>query len=128
MKTFSSFIFQPFEYTYKRVVNGFVLVLVIALRPPTAEHIRGGWLHYTDTSEPVDGNGAQNIVTVLSGFEPVTFRSLAHELSNRAHMVLYCIVLYYIVLYCIVLLRLLSPPLPKPSLCTFCSCSLSDEM
>jgi hypothetical protein len=44
--------------------------------------------HCTDTSEPDDGNGAQNMVTVQSGFEPATFRSLAHELTNccdRAH-------------------------------------------
>jgi hypothetical protein len=27
----------------------------IALRPQTPKHIRGGWSHYTDTSEPVDG-------------------------------------------------------------------------
>jgi hypothetical protein len=25
--------------------------LVIALRPQTPKHIRGGWSHYTDTSE-----------------------------------------------------------------------------
>jgi hypothetical protein len=31
--------------------------LVIALRPQTPRHIRGGWSHYTDTSEPVDGVG-----------------------------------------------------------------------
>jgi hypothetical protein len=32
--------------------------LVIALCPQTLRHIRGGWLHlYTNTSEPVDGNG-----------------------------------------------------------------------
>jgi hypothetical protein len=29
--------------------------LVIASRPQTPEHIRGGWSHYTDTSESVDG-------------------------------------------------------------------------
>jgi hypothetical protein len=29
--------------------------LVIALRPQTPKQIRGGWSHYTDTSEPVDG-------------------------------------------------------------------------
>jgi hypothetical protein len=40
----------------------------IALRPHTPKHIRGGWSHYTDTSEPVDGNGAQNMVTIQSGF------------------------------------------------------------
>jgi hypothetical protein len=28
--------------------------LVFALRPQTPKHIRGGWSHYTDTSEPVD--------------------------------------------------------------------------
>jgi hypothetical protein len=28
--------------------------LVIALRPQTPKHIRCGWSHYTDTSEPVD--------------------------------------------------------------------------
>jgi hypothetical protein len=33
----------------------FGLVLVIALRPQTPKHIRAGWSHYTDTSEPVDG-------------------------------------------------------------------------
>jgi predicted cupin superfamily sugar epimerase len=75
--------------------------LVTALRPQTPKHIRGGWSHYTNTSEPaVDGNGAHNMVTVQSGFrtsEPVhgkkaqnmvtvqpgfklaTFRSLAHR-------------------------------------------------
>jgi hypothetical protein len=64
------------------------MVFVIAVCPQTSEHIRGGWSHYTDTSETVDGNGAQNMVTVQSGFEPANFRSLAHELtncSNRAH-------------------------------------------
>jgi hypothetical protein len=63
---------------------GLVLVwfLVIALRPQTLKHIRGGWSHNTDTSKRVHGNGAQNMVTVQSGFEPTTFRSLAHELTN----------------------------------------------
>jgi hypothetical protein len=42
--------------------------LVIALDPQTPKHIRGGWSHYTNTSEPVDSNGAQNKVTVQSGF------------------------------------------------------------
>jgi hypothetical protein len=46
--------------------------LVIALRPQTPKHIRGGWSQYddisTDTSKPVDGNGAQNMVTVQSEF------------------------------------------------------------
>jgi hypothetical protein len=55
---------------------------VIALRPQTPKHIRGAWSHYTNTSEPVEGNGAQNMVIVQSGFEQATFRSLAHELTN----------------------------------------------
>jgi hypothetical protein len=33
----------------------FGLVLVVALRPQTPKHFRGGWSHYTDSSEPVDG-------------------------------------------------------------------------
>jgi hypothetical protein len=47
-----------------------ILGLVIALRPLTPKHVRGGRSHYTDTSEPVDGNGhgAQIMVTVQSGF------------------------------------------------------------
>jgi hypothetical protein len=32
------------------------------------KHIRGGWSHYTDTSEPADAYGAENMVTVQSGF------------------------------------------------------------
>jgi hypothetical protein len=31
------------------------LVIVVVLRPQTPKHITGGWSHYTDTSEPVDG-------------------------------------------------------------------------
>jgi hypothetical protein len=42
--------------------------LVIALHPHTSKHVWGGWSHYTDTCEPVDGDGAQNMVTVQSGF------------------------------------------------------------
>jgi hypothetical protein len=40
----------------------------IQIRSQTPKHVRGGWSHYTDTSEPVDGNGAQTMVTVQSGF------------------------------------------------------------
>jgi hypothetical protein len=47
--------------------------LVIALRPQAPESIRGGWSHFTDASEPVDGNGAQNMISVQSGFEPAIF-------------------------------------------------------
>jgi hypothetical protein len=63
---------------------GLVWLLLYAHR---RRSILGGVGVVTDTSEPVDGNGAQNMVTVQSGFEPATFRSLAHELfncSNRA--------------------------------------------
>ena len=34
-----------------------LLLLVEALRPQTLQCIRGGWSHYTDTSEPVVGCG-----------------------------------------------------------------------
>jgi hypothetical protein len=40
--------------------------LVIALRPQTPKHIRGGWSHYTDTSEPVDGGVLWTTRTILS--------------------------------------------------------------
>jgi hypothetical protein len=45
-------------------VGYWVWVLFYAWRPQTPKHIRSGWSHYTDTSDPVDVNGAQNIVTV----------------------------------------------------------------
>jgi hypothetical protein len=35
--------------------GGWLVGLVIALRPQIPKQIRGGWSHYTDTSEPVDG-------------------------------------------------------------------------
>jgi hypothetical protein len=41
---------------------------MVALRPHTPKHIRGGWSQYTDTSERVVGYGAQNMVLVQSGF------------------------------------------------------------
>jgi hypothetical protein len=35
---------------------------VIALRPQTPKHTRGGWSYYTDASEPVDGGvGTQQL-------------------------------------------------------------------
>jgi hypothetical protein len=40
--------------------------LVFALRPQTPKHIRGGWSHYTDTSEPVDGGVLWTTRTILS--------------------------------------------------------------
>jgi hypothetical protein len=42
------------------LIRGTLKSLVIALRPQTPKHIRGGWSHYTDTSKPVAGNGAHN--------------------------------------------------------------------
>jgi hypothetical protein len=69
----------------RKGVSRFGLVLVIALRPQTPKHIKDGWSHFTDTNEPVNGNGAQNMVTVQSWIEPATFRSLAHELTNCAN-------------------------------------------
>jgi hypothetical protein len=39
---------------------------VFALLPQTSKHIRGGWSHYADTSEPVVGYGANNVFIVPS--------------------------------------------------------------
>jgi hypothetical protein len=50
--------------------------LVIVLRLQTLKHIKGGWSHYTDTSEPVNGNGAKNMVMVLSGFRTINLNWL----------------------------------------------------
>jgi hypothetical protein len=33
----------------------FIFFFVIALCPQTPNHIMGDWLHFTDTSKPVDG-------------------------------------------------------------------------
>jgi hypothetical protein len=59
---------------------------MVTLRPQTPKHIRGGWSHYTETSEPVDGNGAQNMSN--PGFEQGTLQSLAEltNCANRAHL------------------------------------------
>jgi hypothetical protein len=45
--------------------NKFVdLVLIIVLRRQTPKAmLGGGWLHFTDTSEPVVGYGANNMVS-----------------------------------------------------------------
>jgi hypothetical protein len=39
----------------------------LALRPRTLKHVRGGWPHYKNTSEPVASYGANIIVTVQFG-------------------------------------------------------------
>jgi hypothetical protein len=65
---------------------------------------RGGWSHYTDTSETVDGNGAQNMVTVQSGFQtkdllitgpmrsPTALTGPTEEWrDSRALLMLYCV-------------------------------------
>jgi hypothetical protein len=41
---------------------------VIGLRSQTPKHIRGGWSHYTDTSEPVDGRVGTRVVWHALGF------------------------------------------------------------
>jgi hypothetical protein len=38
--------------------------LLIALRPQTPKHIKGGWSNYTDTSELINGNVGQDMVSV----------------------------------------------------------------
>jgi hypothetical protein len=48
---------EQLHFALTFLVDG--LVWVIALRPQTPKHIRSGLSNYTDTSEPVDGNGAQ---------------------------------------------------------------------
>jgi hypothetical protein len=40
-------------------------MLDFASRPQTLNHIRGGWSHYTDNSEPVVGYGAKNMNILL---------------------------------------------------------------
>jgi hypothetical protein len=62
--------------------------LVIALRPQTPKHIRGGWSHYTDTSEPIEVMGLKIWSLSNPGFDPATFRSLvphANHCANRAY-------------------------------------------
>jgi hypothetical protein len=56
---------------------------MVALRPHTPKHISwGGWSHYTDTSELVDGYGAQN--KIYNDFNTNT-----HALTIRPHMVIF---------------------------------------
>jgi hypothetical protein len=73
--------------------------LVVALRTHTPKHIKGGWSHYTDTTEPVDVMGLKIWSLSNPGFEPATFRSVAHELtncSNRVHRVGWALYLSYL--------------------------------
>jgi hypothetical protein len=42
----------------------------------------GTWSHYTDISEPVDGNGSQNMITVQSGFNQQPFDYWPMSLST----------------------------------------------
>jgi hypothetical protein len=61
---------------------------MVALRPRTPKHIRGGWSHYTDTREPVEVMSLKRWSLSNPGFEPATFRSLAQRANlcaNRAH-------------------------------------------
>jgi hypothetical protein len=60
---------------------------MVALSPHTPKHIRGGWSHYTDTSEPAEVMGLKIWSLSNPGFEPATFRSLvqnANHCANRA--------------------------------------------
>jgi hypothetical protein len=52
---------------------------VFALRSQTPKHSsRGGWSHYTVTSEPVVGYGANVMVTVQSGIRTSDLVSFDH--------------------------------------------------
>jgi hypothetical protein len=55
---------------------------VIALRPQTPKRIRGGWSHYTDTSEPVDGGVGTLQLWTIRTILSVNFWS-AVRASNR---------------------------------------------
>jgi hypothetical protein len=44
--------------------------------------MKGGWSHYTDTSDSVDGYGAQNMVAVAVSNLWATFRSLAQRANQ----------------------------------------------
>jgi hypothetical protein len=61
------FLYGPWPYRRKALNKpkwfGYCLI-----RPETQKNISGGCSHYTDASEPVDGNWAQNMVTVQSRF------------------------------------------------------------
>jgi hypothetical protein len=46
---------KTFQKLLQSMLTPEMVGLVIALRPQTPKNIRGGWSHYTDTSEPVDG-------------------------------------------------------------------------
>jgi hypothetical protein len=63
-----SFFFNSFASKFITLLSEMKEERMVVLRLHTPKLIRGGWLHYTDTSKPVVGYGAQNIVTVQSGF------------------------------------------------------------
>jgi hypothetical protein len=65
---------QPWVWHSNRF-SLYMLVLVIAFRPQTPKHIRGGWSHYTDTSESVEVMGLKIWSLSNPGLEPPTFRS-----------------------------------------------------
>jgi hypothetical protein len=58
---------------------------MVVLRPHTPTHIRGGWSHYTDKSEPVEVMGLNIWSLSNPGFEPPTFRSLVQRANHCAN-------------------------------------------
>jgi hypothetical protein len=48
--------FKTFKFTV-----GWLVWFGYCFTPTDTEHIRGGWSHYTDISEPVDGNGLKTV-------------------------------------------------------------------
>jgi hypothetical protein len=63
---------------------------MVALHPHTPKHIKGGWSHYTDTTEPVNGYGAQNnyghCPTRVSNQRPFDrWSNTLTNCANRAH-------------------------------------------
>jgi hypothetical protein len=50
-------------------------------------HIRGGWSHYTDASEPVVGYGANYLWSLFNpGFQPATSLSLAQRANQMRYL------------------------------------------
>jgi hypothetical protein len=68
---------------HNNMMNG--LVLFIALRPQTLKLIRGDWSHYTEMSEPVFGNEAQNMVTYIRVSNQGLFDQRPNTLTNCAN-------------------------------------------
>jgi hypothetical protein len=62
--------------------------LVIAFRPETPKHIKGGWSQYTDTSEPFFWLLGQIMWSLTNpGFKPAILRSLKPNAQKRREQV-----------------------------------------